>query len=250
MYDSKTQAQIIATDHAANLGRDLIARIKRIAKRAGFVSGIGLSVSMPHQMAFIISLVHLRWGSVQEALLSATVVGAAVGIPVMLDLLILNCIDTIATRGMDAAARAYALKLIWYPIGLSGAVNVLAPAPWQLRVLLAAMVSLIPAAETLRSKARADFQEIHEIETQAGTVIVEPEPVEDDVPDTSERAVRMRETRERVAALTPYQKRKYEGLTPYKRRQYLVQVAEKQLGDAVDAAIAEAVPVSPAPAGR
>lgn len=236
-----TQAQIIASDHAANLGRDLIARIKRIATRAGFGSAIGLSISMPHQMAFILSLVHLRWGSLQEVLLSATVIAAAVGIPVMIDVLILNCIDTIATRGMAVDAKRYALKLIWYPIGISGAVNVAAPSPWQLRALLAVMVSLIPATEALRSKARADFREIHEIEMQAGSII--PAEPDDETLDTSERAAKMAVTRAKVAALKPGQRRHYYTLSAYGRRRYLEGI---DLIDAVNEAMPEDAPVSPA----
>lgn len=234
----QTQAQIIATEHAANMGRDLIDTIKRIAKRTGFVSGIGLTVSMPHQMAFILSLVTLQWADPQKVLLSLTVVAAAIGIPVMIDLLILNCIGAVATRGVERKGKNLALRVIWYPILVSGAVNVAAPAPWQLRVLLAVMVTFIPTAETLRAAIRADFREIHEIETQAGTVVV-PD-TEDDPDDTGDRAARIAETRMRVAALTPYQRRKYDAMTPYGRRKYLVQIAEKR--DAV-------VPTSPAPAG-
>jgi hypothetical protein len=235
-----TQAQIIAADHAANLGGDLIARIRRIATRAGFVSVIGLSVSMPHQMAFIISLVHLKWTGIQQALLSLTVVAAAVGIPVMVDLLILNCIDTIATRGMDADAKKFALRLIWYPISISGAANVLAPAPWQLRVGLAIMVTLIPAAEALRSKARANFREIHEIEAAAGIVADQASNSDSAQSERADRAARIAKTRERVASLSPYQLSRYKSMTSYQRRRYLAQLAEKE------AAIA---PTSPAPAG-
>lgn len=247
MNHSSTQARIFAAEYAADMARNLLDTIKVIAKRTGFVTGIGLLVSMPHQIAYILGLVPVRFDSVRHGLESVTLILAAFGIPAMTDLLILNCIKVVAARGVHRQATKTALRLMWYPILISGVVNVAAPSPVQIRILFGVMVTMIPAAEVLRSRIRPDFAQIDAIETQTIAEAQAERP--SDPAEVVERRLRMAETRERVAALTDSQRRKYRKLSPYKRRQYLAQLAAREITDAVDEAIGEA-PVSPAPAGK
>lgn len=247
MNHSSTQARIFAAEYAADMARNLLDTIKVIAKRTGFVTGIGLLVSMPHQIAYILGLVPLRFDSPRHGLESATLILAAFGIPAMTDLLILNCIRVVAARGVHPQATKTALRLMWYPILISGAVNVAAPSPWQTRILFGVMVTMIPAAEVLRSRIRPDFRQIDAIETQTLAEAVSEAPSEPT--ESVERKVRTAETRARVAALSETQRRYYRSLPAHKRRQYLAGLAAREITDAVNNVFEEA-PVSPAPAGK
>ena len=244
---SVTQARIFAADYAADMARNLLDTIKVIAKRTGFVTGIGLLVSMPHQIAYILGLVPVRFDSPRHGLESVTLILAAFGIPAMTDLLILNCIRVVAARGVHQQATKTALRLMWYPILISGAVNIAAPSPWQTRILFGVMVTMIPAAEVLRSRIRPDFRMIDAIETQT-LAEAQPEPSGEPA-EMVERRLRIADTRARVAALSESQRRKYKSLSPYKRRQYLAAIEARELTKAVDEVLGEA-PVSPALAGQ
>jgi hypothetical protein len=247
MNHSVTQAQLFATEYAKDMARELLDTLRKTARHAGRVTGIALGVSMPHQVGFILSLAPLRWGSLTKWLESITLISGSVGIPIAVDFLILICIKILATRGAERRSKRIAIRVMWFPVLVSGLVNMLAPAPLLIRLLFGVAVVLIPAAEGLRASIRPDFAQIEAMETQIRTQV---SPIDEEPADVSERAARVRETRERVAALSPAQQRYYRALpSAYRKRQYLTRLAAQEITDAVDEVVGKA-PVSPAPAER
>jgi len=207
MSNTTTQAQLFATEYAKNTAREMLDTITGVSKKAGRVSRIVLAVSMPHQIAFILGLAPLTFGSLNEVLFSATLALGSVLIPIAVDYLILICIQVIAARGMARPVKKGAIYVMAFPILISGAVNVLAPAPWQMRVLFGVMVILIPLAEGLRAFIRPDFSIIEAMETEVAAQVARPSKKL--APEQAEeRAAKARVTKEqnRWNKLTPGQK--------------------------------------------
>lgn len=175
MSTSTTQAQIFATEYAKNTAQEMLDTIKATGKKAGRVSRIVLAVSMPHQIGFILGLAPLHWAlDLRIILESITLILGSVLIPVAVDYLILICIQVIAARGMARKVKTAAIYVMAFPILVSGAVNVLAPAPTIMRVLFGVMVVLIPMAEGLRSFIRPDFSAIEAMEVEVASQVERP----------------------------------------------------------------------------
>jgi hypothetical protein len=180
MSTSTTQAQLFATEYAKDTAREMLDTIKGTKTKAERVTRIALAISMPHQIGFILGLAPLQWGTLREVLESATLILGAVLIPVAVDYLILICIQVLSARGAADVSKKLAFWGMLFPIGVSGTVNVLAPAPALIRVLFGVAVVLIPLAEGIRAMTRPDFGKIERMETEiAGqvTAIVEDEDV-------------------------------------------------------------------------
>jgi hypothetical protein len=175
---STTQAQLFATEYAKDTAREMLDTIKGTKTKAERVTRIALAVSMPHQIGFILGLAPLRWGSLREILESATLILGSVLIPVAVDYLILICIQVLSARGAANSSKKLAFWGMLFPIGVSGTVNVLAPAPALIRVLFGVAVVLIPLAEGIRAMTRPDFGKIERMETEiAGQVTAVEEVV-------------------------------------------------------------------------
>lgn len=174
-----TQAQIFAAEYARNTASEMLDTISGVGKKAGRVSRIVLAVSMPHQIAFILGLAPLVWHSLEEILMSITLILGSVLIPVAVDYLILICIQIIAARGMAKPVKRGAIWVMAFPILLSATVNVLAPAPAIMRALFGLMVVLIPLAEGLRAFIRPDFAAIEAMETEVAAQVAPAAPVVD-----------------------------------------------------------------------
>ncbi len=178
--NTTSQAQIFATEYARNTAREMLDTISGVGKKAGRVSRIVLAVSMPHQIAFILGLAPLVWHSLEEILMSITLILGSVLIPVAVDYLILICIQIIAARGMAKQVKRGAIWVMAFPILLSATVNVLAPAPHIMRALFGLMVVLIPLAEGLRAFIRPDFAAIEAMETEVAAQVAPVTPVVDE----------------------------------------------------------------------
>jgi hypothetical protein len=177
---STTQAQLFAAEYAKNTAQEMLDTIKATGKKAGRVSRIVLAVSMPHQIGFILGLAPLRFGwDLRMVLESLTLILGAVLIPIAVDYLILICIQIIAARGMAKSVKRLAIGVMAFPILVSGAVNVIAPAPLVMRALFGVMVILIPMAEGLRSFIRPDFSAIEQMETEVAAQVAPAVEVEE-----------------------------------------------------------------------
>ena len=166
MEHSTTQARIFAAEYAKDTARQMLDTIEKSAKRAGRVTVIAMAISMPHQIAFILGLAPLHWSltNITATLESVTLILGAVGIPVAVDYLILICIQGLAARAMAKGVKVVTFCVMIFPIGVSGAVNFMAPAPMLIKLLFVVAVTLIPLAEGLRSIFRPDFSKIQQME--------------------------------------------------------------------------------------
>lgn len=172
MSQHQTQAAIFSTEYARNAAKEALDNIKDNSKAAERVTMIALGVSMPHQIAFILGLVPLHFptsGGFAHIVLgwleSITLIGGSFGIPVALDYLILICIRTLTAKAASAVAKKVAGWVIVFPVLVSGTVNVLAPAPWLIKVLFGVAVVLIPLSQLVRViSASPDFRKIEAME--------------------------------------------------------------------------------------
>lgn len=207
--NSATQAQIFAAEYAKNTAQEMLDTIRATAVKAGRVSRIVLAVSMPHQIGFILGLAPLHWTDLRTTLESITLIFGSVLIPVAVDYLILICIQIIAARGMAKPVKKGAIWVMAFPIVVSGAVNVLAPAPLVMRVLFGVMVVLIPMAEGLRAFIRPDFAAIDAMETEVASQVQPSRTLTDE--QRSRRAAKASITREwnRYQAMTATERRRY-----------------------------------------
>lgn len=172
MSDNKTQAAIFAAEHAKDAAREMLDGIKHNASAAEKVTKIGLGVSMPHQIAFILSLVPLHFpvaGSAQSIIIgwleSLTLIGGAIGIPVGVDYLILICIRALGARAVARNSKLLAFAILFFPVLVSGTVNVLAPAPTLVKALFGVAVVLIPMSQAVRVWGMTpDFRKVEAME--------------------------------------------------------------------------------------
>jgi len=172
MSQHVTQASIFAAEHAKTAAEESLSNIRRNARNAETVTKIALGVSMPHQIAFILGLVPLHFPTTGGAaavmigwLESLTLIAGAFGIPVAVDYLILICIRTMAAVAASRTAKRTAFSVMLFPVGVSGAVNVLAPAPVLIRVLFGVAVVLIPMSQAVRvASQNPDFAKIEALE--------------------------------------------------------------------------------------
>lgn len=172
MSNTQTQAAIFGDEYAKDAARESLDDIKKNAKDADKVTKIALGVSMPHQAAFILSLVPLhfpvsgdfKYGAIAW-LESFTMIFGAVAIPVAVDYLILICIRNLAQRAASRTAKLTAFWVMLAPIALSATVNMLAPSPMLVRCLFGAIVVLIPLSQAVRvTGARPDFRKVGAME--------------------------------------------------------------------------------------
>jgi hypothetical protein len=177
---STTQARLFAAEYAKNTASQVLETINQSAKRAGWVTMIALTVSMPHQIGFILGLAPLSWTNINTSLESATLILGAVGIPVAVDLLILICIQGLATRAIANRVKRATMMVMLFPIGVSGTVNFMAPAPLLIKLLFVVAVVLIPLAEGRRAAflGGPDFSKVEKMETEITGQLADQIPVQ------------------------------------------------------------------------
>lgn len=176
----KTQARIFAEAWSKDSANGMLATLKRVAKRAGFITRIALGVSMPHQIGYILALAmpHMAWNSASAVAESVTMIALAFGVPVCTDLLILNCIETIGATAASKWSRIGAFALMLIPVSASGYVNFAAPAPTLIKILAAFIVTMVPMGESLRF-IRPDFAKMERYELEVVEQVAKlPDPPE------------------------------------------------------------------------
>lgn len=174
MNPSNTQARIFARAYAKDTAREMLETIKANSRDAETVTKIALGVSMPHQIGYILGLAPLQWDSLTHVLESITLILGAIGIPIAVDFLILICVRTLAARGASRLSKIVAFVAMLFPVGVSGTVNFLAPAPTLIRVLFAIAVVLIPISQGVRAMNRPDFRKVQAMETEVARQVATP----------------------------------------------------------------------------
>lgn len=164
-----SQAAIFAVEYAKNAAREMLDTIREIGRNSARITKIALGVSMPHQVAYILTLAapFMHWDSLIAVPESITLILMALGIPIATDLFILNCIKTVGTAAAAKSSKIYSLITMLAPVGVSGYVNFMAPGPDLIKWLAAWAVTLIPLTEAGRAFLKADFVKIEKMETGA-----------------------------------------------------------------------------------
>jgi hypothetical protein len=172
MYD-KIFAEFVKfrVDWAENSGREMIRTLIRVASRSLWIVRIALAVSIPHQITYLISQSssHLHFNSFGLILDSIGMVLMAVAVPVVSDLWILNCIDTVAGKLVATSSKVRALCIMVIPASISGYVNFVAPGPDILKWLSAYLVLSIPLNELLRI-IKVNFKAFGDIEAEVASI--------------------------------------------------------------------------------
>jgi hypothetical protein len=232
---------------AGNASQTMLDAIKAITKRAKFITGLALGASTPHQILYLIALCipHMNLSTevatvdlLQNYASALGMVIVAVAVPIGADIAIYSCIDTLGAQAATRGSKIRSLGFMIIPLGASGFVNFLAPAPVLLKGLSAFLVVLILISQGLRF-IETDWDKLQRFETDNTVVIAEvldERPVRRERRVVSERERRARD-RDLYAAMTGYEQ--------YKWRTAWDAKEQVRLARQVDAA----VPVSPAPAG-
>jgi hypothetical protein len=254
-----TQAALFGREYAQDAARESLDDIKRNAKDADKVTKIALGISMPHQAAFILSLVPIAFpvtGDLKHAIIawieSIVAIAASFAIPVAVDYLILICIRNLAQRAASRVAKLTAFWVMLVPITLSATVNMLAPSPWLVRSLFGAIVVLIPLSQAVRvTGARPDFRKLGTMELDVRAEIAAVEPVTEVVapeptsPVADARA-RAAEARRLVASNPNLRVAEIASLTGVSRSTARQIINARRLVTEVDEVLDSAAPVSPA----
>lgn len=162
-----TEAATFAKQHARGAAKGMLAALDQISVNSVKITKIALSVSMPHQMAFLLGLIwpHMHWSGAVEIIHSIGMLMLVGGAPVIADLLIVNCIKVVSQPAAARSSKKAALWIMLLPVIASSGVNGLAFAPhWVVRALAIFVVLAIPMSEILRFLVRPDFAQIEKME--------------------------------------------------------------------------------------
>lgn len=211
-----TETAKLRTAWAHNASKNMLFVIAAITKRAKLITGIALGASMPHQIVYLIALClpYMNLSTsvdtvqlIQNYLDALGMILVAVAVPIGSDIAIYSCIDTLGAQVATKKSKIRSFILMIIPIGASGFVNFLAPAPMILKGLAAFLVVLVIIAQGLKF-IETDWDKLEEFESR-NVVIVDDE----EVPARTRRVVTERERRARerdlYAAMTKTEQYKW-----------------------------------------
>lgn len=245
--ENRSQIAKLRSEWVSTAADTMLDAVKAITKRSKLITGLALGASAPHQVVYLIALCvpHMNLSThldlvqiIQNYLDALGMLIVALAVPICADITIYSCIDTLGAQAATKASKIRSLIAMVIPLGTSGFVNFLSPAPLLLKGLAALLVVFILISQVLRF-IETDWNKLQQFETD-NTVVIED--VLDEKPARRERRVvteRERRARDRdlYAAMTGYE-------------QYKWRVAWDAKEQARSARQVEAaVPVSPAPAG-
>lgn len=161
-----TQAKLFVVSYTRNAALGMLKIVKNVQTRAGKIARIALSASIVHQIGYVISLSlpFMHWKTIPEIAESVTMVGMAFAAPIVGDLLILSCIETIGGAAVMHKSKMKAMFVMVIPVGASGYVNFLVTGPLLLKCLSAFVVVMVPLAVSLQF-IRPDWVMMDELET-------------------------------------------------------------------------------------
>ena len=244
--EHRTQAAILRTAWAKDAAKTMLEVVQAITKRAKLITGIALGASMPHQMLFLISacIPHMRLDSLTGWLDAIGMIIIAVAVPVVADIAIYNCIDTLGAQIATGKSKIRAYGFLIMPVAASGYVNFLAPAPMLLKGLAAFLVAMILIAQGLRF-IEVDWEKLEKFESDNAIVIEDAEDV------TRAKRLPLTEAQKRArkralyGAMTASEKLKYRIAERAKEQAR----TDKEVFEQIDRELDGVIPVSPAPAG-
>lgn len=252
--EHRTQAATLRSNLASNAAAVMLDVVKAITKRSRLITGIALGASIPHQIVYLIAacVPHTHLSTevetvqlVQNYLDAFGMLIVAVAVPIGADIAIYSCIDSLGAEFATKKSKIRSFVLMLIPIGASGFVNFLAPAPMILKGLAAFLVLLIIIAQALKF-IETDWEKLDRFESQ-NVIVIEEEIVES--PKPRRRVVTEREKRARKRdlydAMTSNEKYKWRIAWDAKEQARLDREQFAQFERELDGAI----PTSPPPAG-
>lgn len=161
-----TQARLFASAYARNAAHGMLDIVTNVQTRSGKIARLALGASIPHQIGYCIalSIPFMHWNTIPQWLENFTMIAVSIVAPVIADLMILSCIETIGGKAVDQRDKRKAMWVMIVPTLASGYVNFLAPAPLLLKCLAAFIVAMVPLAVSLRF-VRPDFVAMENMET-------------------------------------------------------------------------------------
>jgi hypothetical protein len=178
-----------------NMANEMLKMAETVGKGSLIVTIIALSISIPHQIGFLLGQAPLLWNTWQNWIASITDIAGAAGIPLATDIMIFNCIKTISARAIQISSRIWALVILCGPVSVSATMNYLAPAPEVFRIAFVVGVLYIPLGESLRTLSqRPDFRKV--VKSQVEILQQTEEP-----PAPKERRPRAKNKTERIKRL-------------------------------------------------
>jgi len=158
-----SQAQQFQAAYVANMAQQMMKTIKRVRQAATAIMVIAMVVSYTHQAGYL--------ASIHTPFLGSWL------IPGALDALTFLCVKVLGTPGMAQPAKGMALRVLFFPVLASGAINFIGPGEIVTKVVFVLAVLMIPAAELVASRIKPDFAAMHQMETDMAPVVDEPAPV-------------------------------------------------------------------------
>jgi len=216
--EHRTETAKLRSAWAHNASKNMLDAIGGITKRSKLITGIALGASMPHQIVYLIALclphMHLATQGidpvqvVQNYLDALGMVLVALAVPIGSDIAIYSCIDTLGAQAATQRSKIRSIVFMIIPLGASGFVNFLAPAPMILKGLAAFLVVLVIISQGLRF-IETDWDKLEKFESE--NVIVEDEVDEPAKPRRRVVTARERRARERAmyAAMTKTEQYKW-----------------------------------------
>jgi hypothetical protein len=232
---------------ASNASQTMLDAVKAITKRAKFITGLALGASTPHQILYLVALCipHMNLSTevatvdlLQNYASALGMVIVAVAVPIGADIAIYSCIDTLGAQAATRGSKIRSLGFMIIPLGASGFVNFLAPAPMLLKGLSAFLVVLILISQGLRF-IETDWDKLQRFETD-NTVVIEE--ILDEAPaKPRRRVVSDRERRQRDKDL-------YDAMTSYEQYKWRREWDAREARKIVKREVEAVNPVSAVPA--
>ncbi len=158
----QSQAQQFQAAYVANMAQQMMKTIKRVRQAATAIMVIAMVVSYTHQAGYLASI-------------PTPILGSWL-IPGALDALTFLCVKVLGTPGMAQPAKGMALRVLFFPVLASGAINFIGPGEIVTKVVFVLAVLMIPAAELVASRIKPDFAAMHQMETDMAPAVDEPAP--------------------------------------------------------------------------
>jgi hypothetical protein len=212
--EHRTEAAKLRSEWAHNASEVMIGVVRAITKRSKLITGLALGASTPHQIVYLLALcvphMHLSTSVdtvqlVQNYLEALGMIIIALAVPICTDITIYSCVDTLGAMAATKTSKIRAFIFLLIPLGASGFVNFLAPAPMILKGLAAFLVVLVMISQGLKF-VDTDWDKLEEFEAQ--NTIVEEAPSRPGRRPVTARERRARE-RDLYAAMTKTEQYKW-----------------------------------------
>ena len=191
-----SQAKLFSSGFAADAAVEMLTDIKKNKTDAEKVTKLVLSVITPHQVGFLLLLAwpHMSWATPWAIASSVTMLAMALFGPLASDYLTLICIRNVTSKGLKNSSLVWSGAIMLMPVGFSGWINYVAPAPLEFKILAAFLVTLIPASQIVRAMgSRPDFGKLERAEQEILDQVASDKPAPGRL--TDEEKERRRQTR-------------------------------------------------------